>query len=443
VCGVGGPTAPYSRRVGCGRFSFMLSLVCAATGLGALSYHMAKSSEVDLATRQFESLADRALTEAVGSFHRKRLSLLTMASVVSQLQPNASDYPFVAFPHFEEMATDLLRATGGESDMGYIPFVDAKVRAEWEEFAYDYYFKQRDPPFTGNKTATGVSPFGRGIWAYNDSNPYSDEARYHDVNGTIPYENTPFPSLLTPVFQLAEGENMALMNNMHSRASRAITVDGMLECVEQYKAAGKTFAKSPGICGSISGFLKSLKYRDQRGPSSILYQPLFPKNNPDECVGFIGSSVLFDEILEFSFPDVVSGVECVISNDNLAFAYMIEDGMPVPVGFTDRFSNTTDSNKVCRRLTDQQGMYGGINSMDYTLCLYSTDEFVAVYSTNNPVSATIGSVLIIFFTSVVFFVYDAIVRREFCNKKELLEAKRQFMRFVSHEVSRAFCDFAS
>jgi signal transduction histidine kinase/CheY-like chemotaxis protein len=74
------------------------------------------------------------------------------------------------------------------------------------------------------------------------------------------------------------------------------------------------------------------------------------------------------------------------------------------------------------------------NSPTYKLSLYPNDELYAVYSTNNPTVATIGAVCIILITSMVFFLYDFFVRREFHAKKELLRAKRQFMRFVSHEV---------
>jgi signal transduction histidine kinase len=38
------------------------------------------------------------------------------------------------------------------------------------------------------------------------------------------------------------------------------------------------------------------------------------------------------------------------------------------------------------------------------------------------------------FTSLLFFLYDYYVRQEFNAKKHLLEAKRKFVRFVSHEV---------
>ena len=68
------------------------------------------------------------------------------------------------------------------------------------------------------------------------------------------------------------------------------------------------------------------------------------------------------------------------------------------------------------------------------MSLYPSRDFVESYSTRNPVFATVGAVCIIVFTSLAFFLYDALVRHEFHNKQVILEAKRKFMRFVSHEV---------
>ena len=47
---------------------------------------------------------------------------------------------------------------------------------------------------------------------------------------------------------------------------------------------------------------------------------------------------------------------------------------------------------------------------------------------------TIGAVMVIIFTSLAFLVYDALVRQEFHDAQAVLLAKRQFMRYVSHEV---------
>lgn len=76
----------------------------------------------------------------------------------------------------------------------------------------------------------------------------------------------------------------------------------------------------------------------------------------------------------------------------------------------------------------------GESSASFTLTLYPTDELFDVYSTSNPRVATIGAVCIVIFTSCVFFLYDFFVRRTFNEKENVLQAKRQFMCFVSHEV---------
>jgi len=75
-----------------------------------------------------------------------------------------------------------------------------------------------------------------------------------------------------------------------------------------------------------------------------------------------------------------------------------------------------------------------ISSPRYTLTAYPNEDFFAIYETNNPVIATIGAVCIIVFTSVLFFLYDFLVRTEFNHKESISRARGQFVRFISHEV---------
>lgn len=71
---------------------------------------------------------------------------------------------------------------------------------------------------------------------------------------------------------------------------------------------------------------------------------------------------------------------------------------------------------------------------NYNLYVYPTDEFFEFYTTANPRNVMIGSIIIIFATTFFFWVYDYFVRKSFQERTELLEAKRKFMRYVSHEV---------
>lgn len=66
--------------------------------------------------------------------------------------------------------------------------------------------------------------------------------------------------------------------------------------------------------------------------------------------------------------------------------------------------------------------------------MYPTDDFYNAYQTNKPIWLALGVLGIFVITGISFLIYDLFVRREFMVKKDLLEAKRRFMRFVSHEV---------
>ena len=83
-------------------------------------------------------------------------------------------------------------------------------------------------------------------------------------------------------------------------------------------------------------------------------------------------------------------------------------------------------------LTDQY-LYNDMSPV-YTVSLYPTDELNGIFSTSNPIHASLGAVAAIVITSLLFLLYDFVVRREVSAKTHLLEAKRAFMRFVSHEV---------
>lgn len=85
-------------------------------------------------------------------------------------------------------------------------------------------------------------------------------------------------------------------------------------------------------------------------------------------------------------------------------------------------------------LTDEEGGLYSKTSYRFTLRLYPTEIFMATYRTQNPLWGTVIVVFIMAFLTFVFCLYDWYVRGEFTFKNELLEAKRSFIRFVSHEV---------
>jgi len=371
-----------------------------------------------MAERQFESLADRVLSDSFTIFEQKRLALRTMSSMVANIHPDAEKWPFVTVPGWEETTTNLLQATKGD-DMGLIPIVHADQVEEYENFAYKFYFEDRDPPFENN--TAGVAPFGRGIWAMD----FSTGVPYHDNMPGTTYGSS-YPNIKTPVIHTDDSPNIFMMYNLHSDESRGSIIDGSLDCIN------KRLSDDLSMCQTVSSMVLSMmKWEHAIGPGAGLVQPIFPRNDPENVTGFIGSTFLFEELLNDAFATLVSGVDCVAIGPNQAFTYTVNNGVLEARGLGDMHDATKKG--FCRSLTgevDDRGFY----TAQYDLCLYPTDEFVNAYSTANPVAATFGAVLVILLTSLMFFVYDRAVAREFHSKKELLEAKRRFMRFVSHEV---------
>jgi hypothetical protein len=83
-------------------------------------------------------------------------------------------------------------------------------------------------------------------------------------------------------------------------------------------------------------------------------------------------------------------------------------------------------------------------SPEYRICVYPNSDFAEMYETNNPKLATIGSaVLVVVLTSMFFFFYDRLVRKQVNHQASLLQAKRQFMRFVRYVVSTGLITYSS
>jgi len=173
------------------------------------------------------------------------------------------------------------------------------------------------------------------------------------------------------------------------------------------------------------------------GTFSFIATPIFPKNDPDTLVGFIFGAIWWVEVMEEVFPSDAEGIDCVMKghfhddSESSVYSYSIKDGSGVFVGPGDMHDPKYDEFMVEKILIEPD--MSGFSAV-YTLTCYPNDDFAEVYTTVNPIAAAIGAVMIIFITSALFFLYDRFVTKEFDSKNEYLEAKRQFVRFVSHEV---------
>jgi len=200
----------------------------------------------------------------------------------------------------------------------------------------------------------------------------------------------------------------------------------MLDCVE---AAQGSSAASPK-CAVMTDMLE-LKVRP--GPAGLLFQPVFPANDPSAFVGFVTTSMHWQEVLLSVVPDYVTGLTCVVSTATSAYTYIIRKGMPELLGNGDLHDRTyTKYGKSV--LLNSIASLGAKSSAQYTLTVYPTDEILNAFATSNPVTVAVGFCGVIIFCTVIFFLYDYLMRYEATRRKNVLEMKRRFVRFISHEI---------
>lgn len=143
------------------------------------------------------------------------------------------------------------------------------------------------------------------------------------------------------------------------------------------------------------------------------------------------SPIHWDEVLETAFQYDVSGIDCVIeSSDNSTFAFSIQGGKPNFVGF----GQTVEEGQLQYKVELNGDQCDVESAVQYTATFYPSDGFYEIYSTAEATSSVLGAIAIVIFTSILFFLYDRAVDKDMDEKESILEAKRKFIRFISHEV---------
>lgn len=309
--------AKQSRRVSRSRFVFITGLVFVAAALAMAAFYILKSSETKQAEIRFESIAERALTSAAAIVERKKLGVVTMADTAAWAQPNANEWPFVIVPGWEELAKNA-RETSGARSLGFCPFVTPDQLDDFEEFAYDYYYNVREPPFPNT---TAVSDFGRGVWGLDKGSPWEDGKvpANPDANNTWGSPNKVF----SPILQHSHIWRV-LMLNTNFEPTRGIMIDELIRCSQD-----RAQAEDPSNfrCGVLTDMLNlASEEQVEFGPDSLLFEPIYPAMNKTIVSGLVVSSLVWRESLENVFAGDVNGVDCVVSTDTLSYTYKIKDG---------------------------------------------------------------------------------------------------------------------
>jgi len=417
-------------------FVFAMIILCAL--LGYLAYNLLHEQELKLARTQFESIANRAMIQAKDDLRSRVWAGVTLANSVAELYPDADQWPYIEWQGFETAARNILETSHGE-DVGFVPFVDPNNLTEFENFTQNLY------ETIGFPNNTAVKEWGFGVWARNKS--VDPIEIYHDTTAETPYES-PY-HVIAPIMRTDEGFHKVLLFNVHSQAFTGNAIDSILACSERrretYQAEidaekdslnGRYPTMPPNQCGAFTDIFNNRKLGGRWTVGN--FNPIYPRNDPLKIVGYIPCMTPLDNLLQNMFPSKVTGIDAVFETGTRTISFSISNGKATLAGEERYVAEEHIGLQKQIQLAEPVEIFSTDDGLNVTKTLVFTlvpnDEFYKAYRTNSPTIAVIVVVSSILLTILVFFLYDFNVTREFNAKQDLLEARRQFMRFVSHEV---------
>ncbi len=375
-----------------------------------------------------------------------------MAKHVGWAFPDADrDWPFVWLPSYWDIMEEVL-PTSIWSGLNLAPIVTPDQAPSFEDYAYSKIAET----FGENSTMGETSHFGKGIWVKDEKRVHTVDHRYHDTTGVPIYPGSPY-NYMAPKLQDGLVKAPHTMMNVHGFETQGLALDAVMNCSIARKenhtnfvaihgeeenpntlAANDSHNPNGSRCTALSGILppKNIHDEEELGIAGFIATPIYPAHDPYELVGYIYGIVYWVEVLSDIFPKDAIGIDCVFGDDDpetQEYTYTLNGGgnaMYFCEG--DCHNEEYDDLMISNTIIDPKLLSDG--SVSYHMTCYPDDDFFQTYQTSNPTIAAVGAFLIIIFTSVLFFLYDYLVRREFRSKKELFEAKRKFVRFVSHEV---------
>jgi hypothetical protein len=318
-------------------------------------------------------------------------------------------------------------ALTGAAAFVFTPLVLPSQVESFEAFAYDYYAQHPElyPPDVAR------SEFGRGIYSYGPTN-WTD-FRYHDTTGETAWGSN--KRYLAPALQLVEpalsqeAQNRDLMiNTRFNDVLCGNAQDRIIDCAAARSELNQT-------CAMLTGLNTLQQTAADPYPRAYVIQPIFAADgDPQEVVGFAAAIILFNNLLLSHIPSETNGVEYVITVNNVVLTYRILGGEPVFKGIGDLHDRAYDRHVRSVNIVQELSAVEHCDEMVYVIDFYPTDTFAHSFRTSLRWVFCFGSVIIIMMVSIIFMCYDFAMVRENNEQQAVLDTKRQFVRFISHEV---------
>jgi signal transduction histidine kinase len=395
------------------RLLVIICLIITGGVYSAAGYIILNNIESQKFYDQYDSFADSMHLSIMNDLNARAAAGETFTTAYIIQCPKETDWPNCWIPYdVWEKLVDRLANTLNIRSCAMAPLVTTQNLASFEKFAYETYANESFP------NTTGVSAFGKGVFAYDDSSNISGY-RYHVTNGYTPNSSH---DIIIPSFQSRKSQSATVMYNLHSTRHQAI--DKLIECYE------KDINCKYSSMSDLVQLITDIRPR----PASILLNAItlqaLKKTRTNSIVGFTTIVINWDSIFEHSAPSVVTGIRVVLSCGYVHHTFEFVNTSVVYIGPGDLHNTKYDHLKRQYNINADNTIY--LNN--YTISFYPQEQFYNSYHTRIPLLVCISVVAIVVLTSIIFAIYDYLVKRESIENILLLDGKRAYVRFVSHEI---------
>jgi hypothetical protein len=404
------------------KFILLLIIVTAGGLSGGFSYYFIRDYQSRFYREEFDNMVQDNILSIRESIFVKLQANLQLSITMGLACPTAAEWPNCALPS-QEFAdrTHSLVALAHIEQFLFLPLVTPEERQSFETFAAELYLSDGGYP-----NGTGVSSFGPGIFAVTP-----EMERYRPPNHTT----SSVYDLTVPVLEVNDPHvySNILLYDAHSDPSMAKTIDAILDCVSRIsEEEQKSGEEMPPFyrhshCGALTDDIPTLSAK-----YSAISVPIFPSQSQTEAVGLTSALFTWESVLVSTTrhdSSFLCKIQSTTSSTDLLFE--VSEGMVKERTRTDvdeRRQIGRDA-RMHQAFVLNDSIFTGETS--YTITYYSTGTAPAHYLALITCMCCIG---VSVFISVSFEVFNSLIKQETVEVNQLLDSKRVFVRFVSHEI---------
>ena len=382
----------------------VLSVAAVAIGVGTHFY--VKGNEKEDFESKFNGYADELLEGAernAKDIFGQLLSVshaLTSHMLSTAATNNTSPWPNATLPQFDIRTTPAFETFTGPELFLFAPMVSSEQKKSWEAYAWDHQnWIEQDLYFRGLSGSVHPGMITKRI------HPFFPDDEY-DLDEIETY---------VPLWQVGPVPTNAsiLMLDLYSHPSFRRMIDDAMDVRHMLLSEVVDYS-------FLSENIQTLDQNHERDihPRSYGLQPVYDSFDADSTiVGFLFVIVPWDSYFVNLLSIDATGLLVEIQDTcDSKFTYQVTGPRAEYLGpnlLHDRKFHYLEHKAEFAKFARYDGVDTNnyVTHCSYTVAVYPTDAFKALYSTHNPVIFPIVLTSVFLFTALVFFLYDCMVQR--------------------------------